>query len=315
MLPQMNDKFDAFIAPAREHTGGLLFLGAVLFLLLAYTELTFGIIGLFGLGVSLIDGTDIAHSFSSVSGDIADPVTPQSMIAVLVTFISMLAAVWLTVGLFRGQSIRTLLGTGAVLRNFLITCAVMAPVVAVFFLVTLSGTSATPNLPLPEWIFWMLPALPLLLIQVSSEELVFRGYLMQEFAMRFSSRWIWIVLPSLIFGCLHFDPSKFGSNGILVVLATTLFGVIASDLTIRTGNLGAAIGLHFMNNFMAMMLVSLDGTMNGLSLFVTQTHVSQHSEVRGFLLTDIGSIVVLYGIYLLGMRWIERRRERQLSRR
>lgn len=311
MLPQMNDKFDAFIAPAREHKGGLLFLGAVLFLLLVYTELTFGIIGLFGLGVSVIEGTDIAHSFSSVSADISDPVTPQSMIAVLVTFFSMLAAVWLTVGLFRGQSIRTLLGPGAVLRNFLLTCAVTSPVVAVFFLVTLSGTSATVNLPLFEWILWMLPALPLLLIQVSSEELVFRGYLMQELASRFSSRWIWIFLPSVIFGSLHFDPSKFGANGFLVVAATTLFGVIASDLTIRTGNLGAAIGLHFMNNFMAMMLVSLDGTMNGLSLFVTETHVSEHSEVRGFLLTDIGSIIVLYAIYLLVMRWLKRRRNRQ----
>lgn len=312
MLPQMNDKFDAFIAPARDHKGGLLFLGAVLFLLLIYTELTFGIIGLFGLGLTVLDGTDIEQSFSSVSRGISDPVTPQSMIAVLVTFVSMLAAVWLTVGLFRGQSIRALLGPGTVLRNFLLTCALIAPVVALFFGLTVAGTSATPNLPLSEWIFWMLPALPLLLMQVTSEELVFRGYLMQEFATRFSSRWIWIVLPSLIFGSLHFDPGKFGSNGLLVVMAATLFGVIASDLTIRTGNLGAAIGLHFMNNFMAMMLVSLDGTMNGLSLFVTQTHVSQHSEVRGFLLTDIGSIVVLYSIYLLVMRWIERRRERQL---
>lgn len=307
MLPQMNDKFDAFIAPARENKGGLLFLGAVLFLLLIYTQLTFGIIGLFGLGLSVIDGIGIVDAMSTVSSNISSPKSPQSMIAVLLSFASMLAAVWLTVGLFRGQSLCALLGPGTVLRNFLLTCAIIAPVEAVIFGVTLAGSGTVPNLTLSEWALWMLPALPLLLMQVSSEELVFRGYLMQEFATRFSSRWIWIFLPSLIFGSLHFDPTKFGANGILVVTATTLFGVIASDLTIRTGNLGAAIGLHFMNNFMAMMLVSLGGTMNGLSLYVTQTHVSEHTQVRGLLLTDIGSIVVLYGIYLLVMRWRERR--------
>ncbi|WP_069298510.1 CPBP family intramembrane glutamic endopeptidase [Neptunicoccus sediminis] len=307
MLPQMNDKFDAFIAPAREHRGGLLFLGAVLFLLLAYTEITFGLVALFSIGLSVTQNIPLAESMGTVSAHVSKPETPVAMIGVLLTFVAMLAAVWLTVGLFRGQSIGTLLGRGGVLRNFLLACMIVAPFQAIAFTLALGSGEAVPNLPLSNWVLWMLPALPLLLIQVSAEELVFRGYLLQEFATRFQNRWIWLVLPSLVFGSLHFDPTRFGTNSLLIVAATTLFGVIAADVTVRTGNLGAAIGLHLMNNFLAMMLVSMDGTLNGLSLFVTRIHVSDHEAVRQLLLMDIAALLVIYGCYLLVMRWRERR--------
>lgn len=307
MLPQMNDKFDAFIAPARTHRGGLLFFGAVLFLLLAYAEITFGFVVLFSIVLSIAENIAFAEAMATVSAHISAPETPMAMIGVLLSFVAMLAAVWLTVGLFRGQSITALLGRNGVLRNFLLACGIVAPLQAIAFTLALSGGETVPNLPLSEWLFWMLPALPLLLIQVSAEELVFRGYLLQEFATRFHNRWIWLVLPSLIFGFLHFDPTRFGANSGLIVAATTLFGVIAADLTVRTGNLGAAIGLHLMNNFLAMMLVSMDGTLNGLSLFVTRIHVSDHVAVRQLLVIDVAVLLVVYGCYLLVMRWRERR--------
>lgn len=307
MLPQMNDKFDAFIAPAREHRGGLLFLGAVLFLLLAYTEITFGLVALFSIGLSVTQNIPLPESMGTVSAHVSAPETPVAMIGVLLTFFAMLAAVWLTVGLFRGQSIGTLLGRGGVLRNFLLACGIVAPFQAIAFALALSSGETVPNLPLSVWLLWMLPALPLLLVQVSAEELVFRGYLLQEFATRFQNRWVWLFVPSLVFGSLHFDPTRFGANSLLIVVATTLFGVIAADVTVRTGNLGAAIGLHLMNNFLAMMLVSMDGTLNGLSLFVTRIHVSDNEAVRQLLVIDIAALLVIYGCYLLVMRWRERR--------
>lgn len=101
---------------------------------------------------------------------------------------------------------------------------------------------------------------------------------------------------------------RMGSNALLIVAVTTFFGIIATDVTVRTGNLGAAIGLHFMNNLQAMMLLSLDGTLNGLSLYVTLTHVSDEAAVRTMLLSSLGYLSVAYVIYL----FVIRRRERKL---
>ncbi len=50
------------------------------------------------------------------------------------------------------------------------------------------------------------------LIQTGAEELVFRGYLQQQLAARFASPLIWMVLPALIFGAVHYDPATAGPN-------------------------------------------------------------------------------------------------------
>ena len=57
---------------------------------------------------------------------------------------------------------------------------------------------------------------------------------------------------------------------------------------------------------MAMMLVSLDGTLTGLALFVTSVHATDTAAVRVFLLADIAVIGAGYLIYLT----IVTRRER-----
>lgn len=307
MLPKMNDNFAAYVEPARHTRGGLRLAMALILLMLFYGVLTFQIL-LLAVGIDVIQtGLDFGTAFTILMSGLADPSTPRDMIVVLCTFFAMLGAVWLTMLIFRRQGLRVLLGPTNVLRNFGIAVLIMLPIVVIGFSLGLWSGDARPNLPLGAWLLWMLPALPLLLIQVSSEELIFRGYLLQELAVRFKSRWIWFVVPSVIFGFLHYDPVRMGSNALLIVAVTTFFGIIATDVTIRTGNLGAAIGLHFMNNLQAMMLLSLDGTLNGLSLYVTNTHVSNEPAVRAMLLSSLGYLSVIYVIYLLIMRSRERK--------
>jgi uncharacterized protein len=47
--------------------------------------------------------------------------------------------------------------------------------------------------------------------------------------------------------------------------AAATFGLIAADLTARTGSIGAAWGFHFANNTMAITILATDGTITGLS--------------------------------------------------
>ena len=307
MLPKMNDKFAAFIEPARHTRGGLRLALALILLMLFYAAFTAQIMVVAVLIDMAQSGLDFPTSFTILSTSLADPSTPRQMIVVLSTFFAMLGAVWIVTLIFRRQGLRALIGPGTVLRNFGTASLVMLPIVVISFVLGLWSGDARPNLSFGTWLLWMIPALPLLLIQVSSEELIFRGYLLQELAVRFKSRWIWFLIPSVIFGFLHYDPMRMGSNALLVVVVTTFFGIIAADVTVRTGNLGAAVGLHFMNNLQAMMLLSLDGTLNGLSLYVTNTHVSDEPAVRYMLLSSLGYLTVIYVIYL----FIARRREQQ----
>lgn len=130
-------------------------------------------------------------------------------------------------------------------------------------------TQLEQNLPTREWLLILGPALILIFIQIFAEELVFRGYMLQQLRARFQSIWIWAILPSVAFGLLHADPATWGINAIFYVLHTSVVGIVLSFVTLRTGNIGAAAGLHFGNN-MSMVLVGNAGSLDGFSLFVAE---------------------------------------------
>ncbi len=308
MLPQMTDQFERFIAPARRAKGGWRLFGGICLLTVLYIVFSLLILGLFALWMVDWQLKLLLGHWRDAGAVILDTETPLGMIVALSTFAGMFLAAFLTVRLVHNRGIRSLVGSGPVVRNFLLTAGVVVVLAGVGSLVNLLATDLESNLPPSQWLAWLSLGLPLLLLQTSSEELVFRGYVLQELATRFKNRWIWLSVSTAVFGLLHFDPDRFGPNAWLVVGAASLLGFVATDLTIRTGNLGAAIGLHFANNFFAMFVISLGGTLTGLSLYTTQFSVDQTEEVCKLLLLDIGSILLVYTIYLVVL-YAKRRRQ------
>lgn len=53
------------------------------------------------------------------------------------------------------------------------------------------------------------------------------------------------VVPSALFGLGHFDLETYGINPYFYVLHTTVSGIILCLVTLRLGNLGPALGIHF----------------------------------------------------------------------
>ncbi len=313
MLPRMTDQFERFIAPARKNTGGWLLFGGICLLVVFYGQFSLVTLGAFALWFSDWQLYSLSSGWAGISDNLRNPNTPFSMIVVLTTFVGMFLAVVLSVRLMHDRNIRSLIGFGSVLRNFLIAAAALAVLMTVGTIVASISAELQPNLALSEWVIWLPLGLPLMFLQVSSEELVFRGYLLQELAVRFESRWVWLAAPAVVFGLLHFEPDKFGGNAWLVVVATSLFGLFATDVTVRTGNLGAAIGLHFANNFFAMFVTSMSGTLTGFSLFVTPFSVDQTDFVRKVLVLDILSILLVYAIYLVVLYVKQRRQLHSIS--
>ena len=119
------------------------------------------------------------------------------------------------------------------------------------------------------WLALIPMTLVVLLIQVGTEELFFRGYLQQQLACLSESRLAWMIFPSLMFGGLHYWNGNGAAEGIIWAIWATALGIACADLTARTGNLGAAIGLHLVNNAFALLVVAVDGwPISGLALFV-----------------------------------------------
>lgn len=141
-----------------------------------------------------------------------------------------------------------------------------------------SMPEATRNLDLYTWSSILLPVLVLIFIQIMAEELVFRGYLLQQLRARFSSVWIWAVAPSVLFGLLHMDLATYGNNAYFYVLHTTVIGIILALVTLRTGNIGAAAGLHMANNA-ALLLLGNEGSLDGASLYLSNPNL--HSSYVG----------------------------------
>lgn len=282
-------EFNAYIAPARLYPQIwrlLLGLLLILFVYLGFMALVFW--GGFAYATPF--------GFLSWANGVRTMQGAGATLVMLFTFTGMALGPIIAAPACHMRGPGTLFGPfGDTLRGFITAAIIVLLIYAIYSAVVYYFNSAVPNLPLNEWLGYLPYAVPLILIQVSAEELVFRGYLQQQLAARFNSRLIWMVLPSALFASLHWDAGL-GHNLLPVLGLTFVMGLVAADLTEKTGSLGAAIGLHFANNIFALLIVSVQDTITGLSLFVTPFSKDDVSVVPLALGIDLIMLLIVWRI-------------------
>ena len=164
------------------------------------------------------------------------------------------------------------------------------------------GLPLRPNLSPGHWIGLLPLSLALVLIQTSAEEILFRGYIQQSLAARFSSPLAWMVLPSALFALGHFAPAQAGDNAPLIMLWAGVFGLMMADLTARSGTLGPAIAVHFVNNIIALVIVGAPEGLNGLSLYILPYEMSDTGLMREWLAVDFAMMAVTWLAARLALR-------------
>lgn len=179
---------------------------------------------------------------------------------------------------------------------------VLINVVVVFLPPWDLGAPLVSNVPPLRWLAVLPFAILAVLVQVTAEEFLFRGYLQQQLAARFRSPLIWILVPSLMFGLGHYMPTEAGENARLIVVWSVVFGILMADLTARAGTLGPAIAIHFVNNFLAIVVISMPDTLSGLSLFLSPFSMTDTDEVRAWLPVDFAMMVVSWLAARLAIR-------------
>ena len=144
--------------------------------------------------------------------------------------------------------------------------------------------------PLKDWIPMLLIGLPLIFVQSAAEELMFRGYMLQQFAARSWSIIGWSVIPSVIFAALHpGEGQPLGLNWLSLV-----FGLVMAAITSRTANLGAAAGMHFGHNVINALIISSIATGAEPALIGLGPGVNATQPVMIFVvLLFLGSIVYM----------------------
>lgn len=259
-----------------------------------YWGLTMGVIGLIGLWIG-------APQLAMLLAAMMQGTTPAGLVAVLATFAPLVLGVLAVTRFLHRRPIASLFGPGAgrdfarCLPPLLILLALVTPFAAL-------DPHFARSTPLAVLLVWLPLALPLLFVQIASEELLFRSYLLQQMAARFRSRLAWMLLPAALFGALHYAPSENGEAALLYALWATGFGILSADLVARSGNLGPSLAFHFANNISAMFLVGLYGQLDGLSLYTLVLNTTDPAAMAPYFALDTLSMLVFWLAIRLRLR-------------
>ena len=286
-------QFERLIEPATHYPQIWRLIVGVITMALVYLASIAVLMGAIWLALGSDAASGLAHKL-----DLAG--TPTGVMLMLASFVGMAVAPIAAARWVHKRSAGSLFGPShRVLRDFVTATGV---VFVLYFILTLIWSfmfDAKPNTDLSVWLKYLPFALLGILVQTGAEELVFRGYLLQQLAARFRSPLVWLLVPALAFGAVHYDPASAGDNVWLMIGAATAFGLVAADLTRLTGSIGAGWGFHFANNVMAILILAVDGSIPGLALYLTPYSVA-----------DTAQLPILVGADLLTMLlawWILRR--------
>ena len=237
-------------------------------------------------GLNALDALDSLSVF--LNGKSANSVLFQ-----LSTFIGVWPATWLTLKLLHRQSFGSILSPerrmrwGDFGRGLLLAVGFWALTLA--FSVPVGGFPERSTLEFGTWTMIVVPLAVLVFFQASAEELLFRGYILQQLAVRWRSPLIWGALPALLFGLAHYGNGAALGAGWLYVVATLLFGLTAAALVWRTGSLAAAMGLHTGVNIFSLSGVGLEGVVEG-----TQLYLYDSAGAKELLIADSTATLALF---------------------
>ncbi len=133
-------------------------------------------------------------------------------------------------------------------------------------------------------------ALVLTPIQSSTEELLFRGYLVQFLSLISRNRIFLSLCSGALFALPHMLNPELAANFWLVLASYFVLGVFLAWISLRDGRLELALGVHAANNLFAGLVVTFpDSVLPAPAVFLTT-----HFDPLFSLVTLIGVCLVFY---------------------
>ena len=222
---------------------------------------TFGQIPLGGVVVmsAISEGKPIPDTTEEMMGFLEPNLT---LFLIMISFIAAMAAIYLVVRYFHNQSFlsvttaRTKVDWNRILFSFGIWAGFLVLSTAVAYYIAPEDFVWNFR-PIPFAILALI-GIPLIPIQTSTEEYIFRGYLMQGFGNLAKNRWFPLLMTSLIFGILHIFNPEVGKMGYIIMIYYVGTGFFLGVITLMDDGMELALGFHAANNLIGALLVTTD---------------------------------------------------------
>ncbi len=261
--------FERYIASGGQRPGLWRVLAGLGIIVAAWVAGTAGILFLWTTWTAVATG-DPGFARERLAGALAGD-DPEVVAVLLATFAGIWLGVLVATNILHRQRLGTLFApdcrvrTGDLGKGLLVAGAFATGSTLIGMMIAEPIATA---LPLPVWLALLLPLIALVFVQATAEELIFRGYVLQQLALRSRNPLVWAVLPSAVFGMLHWAGDLPGEAAAYYVATTFLMGLTLAALVWRTGTLWAAIGVHVGFNVFGLTVIGAEGVLSGAQLFL-----------------------------------------------
>ncbi len=136
--------------------------------------------------------------------------------------------------------------------------------------------------------------------QAAFEEVLFRGYLMQGFAVLFRNRWLPVLTTSVLFGLMHAFNPEVKEFGFMVMMPQyILFGLVFGVVAVADDGTEAAIGAHTANNIFLCVMVTHSSSALQTPAIYEQVNIFPWGEFAALLITGVLFVAILKLVF----RW------------
>ncbi len=271
------------------------------------------VVVLFWVAITLVvvlGGTYLAIIWQlSFDGLTAGPIqgflaSPIGVLTALTSFAGIWIGLWVAMRFIHGEPLTALFGPSQRVSwpGFLkgLIAVLITSALSEILLYWLQPEIARGAIGLSTWLLFLIPIVALTLLQTSSEEMLFRGYLLRGLARRFESPYVWALLPAIVFTSLHWSPGSTPWMTASVLASIAAFALLLTLLVYVTGNLGAAFGAHLGNNLTGFLLISHQQSYNSFALFTAKPLESPDlTSTDAAIIAAIGIACTLLTILLL----------------
>jgi hypothetical protein len=228
----------------------------------------------------------------------------MGFIVMMVPFMTGLFAFMLLVKPLNRRTFKSVINGTAKIRwnRFFVSGLVWFLLSAIYFFIYLKfdPSNFTLNARTSSILILALISIVFIPFQAALEEVLFRGYLMQGFAVLLKNRWFPLIMTSVLFGLLHaFNPEVKEFGFFTMIPQYITFGLVFGLATIFDDGIEAAMGAHAANNiFLCIMVTSESSSLQTPALYIQGT-TNPGSEFLGLIISGILFILILKVIF----RW------------
>jgi membrane protease YdiL (CAAX protease family) len=225
-----------------------------------------------------------------------------SLVLMLIPFLAGILAFFFLVKPLNNRSFdQTINGTSSIRWNRFFLSAFVWIMISAAYLFIIRGTDPS-NYTINNTSFslLLLIGISFLLIpfQVAFEEVLFRGYLMQGFAVLAGNRWFPLIMTSLLFGIMHAWNPEVKEFGFFTMMSQyVLFGLLFGITTILDDGIEIALGAHTAQNIFVSIFVTNSSSVLQCPAIFEQHNFYPWVEFSGLFVSALVFFIIMKKIY------------------